>query len=222
MSDQKNTKPKTIPKRLLDKAKGKESVNETEEQKPVVEPVIEPAPDPKTETAASTPAPATIPSTPVPGGLPKTKPATKPDPAKEKVENVGKDKEEKSRELTTAQKISHFKKKLEGLSKLATELGGVDNRFRQIRKILNEVTKLVDPGALVQAAAVKSKRREEVAAMPLVKSVIRRPVLQATATVTKPSPRPNQAKHGSQPTPGGFNTKKPGPKIPFNAVKKKV
>lgn len=132
---------------------------------------------------------------------------------------------EKSRELTTAQKVSHFKKKVEGISKLAAELAAVDNRFREVGKLTKSIIKLIDPGALVQSAAVKSMRRQETEKPVIQKSVVRperKPVLQAVPTQTRPVARPMSVGKAGQSTPGGFNTTKPGPKIPFRGVKKKV
>jgi hypothetical protein len=126
------------------------------------------------------------------------------------------------RELTTAQKVSHFKKKLDGLLQLATELAVVDNRFRDIRNTLQKLVKLIDPGAVVKVAAEKAKRREELNTTPVPRKSVQRPVLGVTATEKKPVTRPKSAKGAAPAAPGGFNTTKPGPKIPFGGRKKKV
>lgn len=126
------------------------------------------------------------------------------------------------RELTTAQKVSHFKKKLDGLLQLATELAVVDNRFRDIRNTLQKLVKLIDPGAALKVAAEKSQRRKELNTTPVPRKSVQRPVLGVTATEVKPLTRPKSARGAAPAASGGFNTTKPGPKIPFGGRKKKV
>lgn len=196
--------------------------------KPVATSEVKPETTEEVETDSQDLAPATTPAAPPPAPVaePSTKPATKPKP--ETVVNESNDNvpDSKSRELTTAQKVSHFKKKLDGLYKLATELATVDNRFRDIRNTIQKIIKLVDPGALVQAAAAeKSRRRDQPDPKPVIQKSVQRQVQKPQLQMAgekRPVIRPMHTGNSGTSAPGSFSTNKPGPKIPFGRAKKKV